>query len=232
MRPNPRWGLLAAAAAAVLGVTGCTAAEVDPAVQAEQTAKFAACLDSEGLQTRMNDIGLIEVRRGDTPVNEGDTLPREEDGTDLQSVSVDEDGILWAAGTNAQSFANDPVTHAAYQACEADYPDFVQRAPDLDPEERAQAHADAAAQEEQALAFARCARDAGFAWVADPSNTGAGGIVLPPDLTEEDFRALLTACPEQVGLDGNSITFTTSGELAFDWNAVWAEVADAYGGDE
>ncbi|MFT3799365.1 hypothetical protein [Microbacterium sp.] len=81
-----------------------------------------------------------------------------------------------------------------------------------------------AQQAEDGLTFARCARDAGFAWVADPAGEAGttAGIALPADLTEEEFRALLEACFDPT----LNLAWLIEGELGFDFSAVLAEFSD------
>jgi hypothetical protein len=113
----------------------------------------------------------------------------------------------------------------AYASCEIEHPGFKQPEQAVDPEVEAQLAEIA----ESALAFARCARDAGFARIADPDPETPTQIALGPDLTADDFRALLAACYDGddartlVGWDGLD-------ELRFDPSSVLRDFlpADAY----
>lgn len=85
--------------------------------------------------------------------------------------------------------ANDAELYRKYAQCESEHPDFTQTRPGLD------APADDAAWmaiHAASIEFARCARAAGYAGVADPAPNG--GTILPLDFTEAMLRALLDEC--------------------------------------
>ena len=101
---------------------------------------------------------------------------------------------------------------------QAEHPDFEQ--PEFDPTKDPAFQQQLAEQAEAGIAFARCARDAGFAWVADPDEASGGAVELPSDLAEG--APMIAACPEEAAA---GLAWMTDGELDFDWWAVLEEVA-------
>ncbi len=199
--------------AALAGCSGTAAPETDPAAQAKSAERFVACLTAKGVRAQANTNGYVFVW--------GEGLPEPGGPGDDEIVALMDDGNgdVWRAATSAEAFADDPTTQEAYADCEADHPEFAQPEFEADPGDDAQMAEDLARQQESALEFARCAREAGFTWLADPAD---GGIYLPNDITDGDFRALLTACwtaesSFSMGLDEDA------GEPSFDWLAVWDE---------
>ncbi len=203
--------------AALAGCSGTAAPETDPAAQAESAKRFVACLTANGVRAQAGDARdnavFVYVWAGEATEEVG--------RDDHHSVAYlqDENGDLWSAVTSAEAFADDPATQEAYADCEADHPEFAQPEFEADPGDDAQMAEDLARQQESALEFARCAREAGFTWLADPAD---GGIYLPNDITEGDFRALLTACWTTESNFG--IGLEDVGEPSFDLFAVWDEV--------
>ncbi|MFT4029408.1 MAG: hypothetical protein QM675_05990 [Protaetiibacter sp.] len=227
--PNPCTAL-AAGAALVMLLAGCSPASDDETAGDSGAATFVACLTAKGLDAQLGEHGYALVKQdglrlqgeaGETGQFEFD-VDSSDAGAQVLWSMVDDEGVFWVAPEHAAYFADDPDTQDAYAACEAEHPDFAQPAysPQDDPELQAQL----AEQQEDGIAFARCARDAGFAWVADPVPGSGGAIVLPLDLSEDEFRDLLTACyDDELSGVGWSID-TPSGELeSFDWFAVLDE---------
>jgi hypothetical protein len=214
MRVTPLPAVLAAGAALIVGLAGCTPAPDSDAARADTAARFIACLQGSGVEAQSDETGLVLVL---LPVVSTDDATDYVD--DLRSTMVDESGALWVAVEKGESFI-DPDTKDAYTTCESDHPDFAQPAY-TDPFNEAEMEAARLAQVESALEFARCGRDAGFAWVPDPDDQG--GIILPSDLTEEEFRAVLAACftpdaPIGFGVDPDA-------PVSFDWMSVWDAAA-------
>jgi hypothetical protein len=188
--------LTAIALAAAVALVGCTGAPTEPEPETASAAQFVACLKAAGVDARVGSQGHALVLVGAAPTGEPGEVVRHESSAEGEAQGwsyseVDESGS-WDAAESAAYFANDPDIHDAYAACEAKHPDFTQ--PEYDPMKDPEVQQQMAAQQEDELAFARCARDAGFAWVADPDPATGSGIELPLDLAEAEFRDLLTAC--------------------------------------
>ncbi len=222
---------IAAGAVLLLALTGCTATRADSAeeaaeVQAENAKLFAACLRAEEVMAQVGGGEYVVVNRGAEPLDDdrpsGELVLSDDPTTGLLASLIDRDGVLWIAGRDAAAFADDPPIHDAYAACEAQHPEFAQPGGSVtgDLEEQRRGEEELAAGREAALAFAGCAREAGFVWVADPSAELGETIELPADLTEPEFLALLRTCwgPE------TQLTFQPAGdELGFDWYAALEE---------
>ncbi|MFT3875260.1 MAG: hypothetical protein QM708_02365 [Propioniciclava sp.] len=237
----------AAGALAVTLLSGCGAPVVNlvdggarPApssAAAGDATLFVACLEAAGAPAQVDqrsgmvlvrsDLGTMKTEpaagRVQTVSNADLEVP---DGSALLLQMGDDQGNEWIAVSDAGFFTTlDPDLHTVYAGCEARYPGFKQPAyrPQDDP-------AFAQQQQEQlqaGLAFARCARDAGFAWVADPSAETSQSIAIPLDISEAEFRALLQACPTQAAA---GVTWMMAGDLSFDWTSVLEEVLDGKGG--
>ncbi|MFT3799363.1 hypothetical protein [Microbacterium sp.] len=229
MSTTPRT-VIATAAVLALGLAGCTTSPDGGGSSGSDVAAFVACLKAGGLEAQVGEQGHALVRQAwlqlqGTP---GEVQQQEFQidssgaGANALWSMVDDAGVFWVAAEHAAYFADDPDTEDAYAACEATHPDFTQ--PAYSPQDDPELHAQLAEQQEDGIAFARCARDAGFAWVADPEPNSGGAIVLPLDLTEDEFRALLTACgKDELSGIGWSVD-TPTGELdAFDWFGVLDE---------
>lgn len=189
-------------------------------------ARFAACLTSAGVAAKVGDNGYVLVKTGSQGAGSGAEVGISSDagaagGQPLLLIG-DSDGSTWVAAQSSAYFADTPDTHDAYAACETQYPDFMQ--PEVSPESDPAIQEAQAQQSEDSLAFARCARDAGFAWVADPSpEPGTSpAIALPSDLTEAEFRSLLQAC----GSSQLSLAWLIEDELSFDWMGVLDEALE------
>ncbi|MFT4136962.1 hypothetical protein [Microbacterium sp.] len=220
---RPHLPAVAALAAATLVLTACaTAQQPSPARTPDAAGAFVACLKAAGVESRISEsTSLVMIRDGAglTATTPGTSveISSESTGDGVLMMESGEDGS-WIAVADSSAIVEDATTHDAYAGCEAEHPDFRQTsvAPADDPAMREAL----AQQQEDSLAFARCARDAGFAWVADPTADGGGGILLPADLTEVEFRALLAACDH-----GDAVAWQVEGELGFDLSAVLDDVA-------
>lgn len=224
--------LIHAVAVAALALTGCGGAPT-PAPSAPTTAKgaddaaaFVACLTSSGVEARINSSGQVLVKvPGDAGAGEpgGKEISSGTSGDGLLGIEGDDAGNTWVAAAKATAF-EDPDTQDAYAACESAHPGFVQ--PQADPNDDPAHREMMAEQEEQALAFAKCARANGFPQIADPDFSKMSGVMLPDDLTEQEFRELLKACWDP----GSNLAFGTSADMPFEpWRIMdeFANEADA-----
>lgn len=214
-RPIRSAGLFGTAFALALALAGCSPAQDDVGPDdGARAGRFAACLAAAGIAAKAVDPGYVVVRVAG---------PGQDDAPDRVGVGAlltmsDEEGT-WVAPPDAEFFENDAGTREAYAGCEKEHPDFAQ------PDASAPGATDDGAQAlAEALGFARCARDAGFAWVADPDQDHGSSIVLPQSVSESEFRALLTACPPADYPGG--LGWSVAGDLSFDWVAVLDEFAD------
>lgn len=222
-RPLTTLAVTAAAAVVVFLTAGCTTTPPtgDAPVSENGAARFVACLEREGLDARIADgQGYVMVRTGEAASSGAVSEVGSADG-DASPLMVQSgsDGT-WVAPADAAYFVDDPVAHDAYATCQAEVPDFAQPRydPDSDP-----SLADAREKQRiSGLEFASCARDAGFAWVADPAADSFGAIALPADLTEAEFRSLLAACwdPETSDFGWQ----TPESGLSFDLTTVLTDV--------
>ncbi|MEV7693601.1 hypothetical protein AB0N73_09755 [Microbacterium sp. NPDC089189] len=230
MTMRTRIGMTVAGAAMLaFAAAGCTASPQDDADADGASAPFVACLKAAGVDAKISDDisgGYVLVKIGEPDPGGAVTSSVDDSGGEAPLTMMGDSEGVWIAAQTSAYFVDDPDTQDAYAACETAHPDFVQ--PDVDPAGSPAEQEQIAAQQAAALAFARCARDEGFAWVADPGPESAGGIALPTDLTEDEFRAVLTAC-----WDAESTGFGWSvpaEEPGFDWQAVLMEFTDGVGG--
>lgn len=225
-----RMGAAAAGAAMLaLALAGCTAPPQDDDAQGA-SAQFVACLKAAGVDARIADEGFggafVIVKIGEPDSGGGTVSSSTDSGGEAPLVTMGDSEGTWVAAQSSAYFVDDPDTQDAYAACETAHPDFSQ--PEFDPDGDPAMQEQLAEQQANALEFARCARDAGFAWVADPGPDTAGAIALPADLTEAEFRAVMTACwdSENTGF-GWSLP---ADDLGFDWQAVLMEFMGDNGG--
>lgn len=205
----------------MLVLAGCATTTPDTVKTAETapatSTQFVACLKAAGVEAKVSDQGYVLVKIASQ--TGGSMSSSSDDGGEAPLLMVgDNDGSAWVAAQSSAYFAADPDTQDAYARCEAESPGFAQ--PEYSPEKDSKVQDQRQQQAASALEFARCARDEGFSWVADP-DPQRGAIVLPATLTEADFRALLTACWGVVR--GGLAWAIPSGELGFDWRAVLDE---------
>lgn len=213
-----------AAVAGTLILAGCsgTAPAATPSDPDASTARFVACLTAAGIEATISTgTGMVIVR----DQHGGTSGTGSDPGEDALMIETDRDGRSWVAAQSSGYFVDDPDTQDAYATCEREHSDFAQ--PEGGAGTSPKLRADVEKRKADSLIFARCAREAGFAWVADPAggDATATGIALPPDLTEQQFRALLDACwsPD---LD---VTWEVEGEPSFDLLAVVNEFSGAAG---
>lgn len=210
------------------GSGGKDSAAKDAAAKAE-AARFLACLTSHGLDAKIGaGNGLVFVATVDagTTTGGGGTGGTGAAGGQALMIESGKDGRIWVAAQDSRYFVQDPDTQHAYAACESQHPGFHQpEAASGVPAIQAEPNDN---QQKTDLAFARCARNAGFAWVADPSPADGGGIKLPLDLKENEFRALLKACYKK---NTPWIDWRFDGQLSFDYVAVLQEFTGAPAGE-
>jgi hypothetical protein len=123
---------------------------------------------------------------------EGDGIPPGMTREDVLLIITNYDGRRSFAVVSSVAFEEtEPEIFQVYAACEAEYPDFRQPEPLRFDETDTAEHQRRI--EEATLAFSQCAREEGFTRVGDPTDA-QGGAVIPADMTEGEFRALLDAC--------------------------------------
>lgn len=210
-----------------LALAGCSAIAPAGGPATEQpdrtdAAAFVACLKAAGVTAMVGEKGHVLVQRPSETGADGQ-ISIGSDGSGESGplyVMGDSSGAMWVAVESSAGFSDDPDTQDAYAACEKTFPDFAQ--PESGPLSDEELTEYQEMQTAAGIEFAQCARDAGFAWVADPDPTTGGAIALPGGLTEDDFRAVLAACYDPQAPLGWSI----EGEPGFDLSAVLAEFTD------
>lgn len=187
-------------------------------------AGFVACLQAAGVEAKVSERGGYVVLRDDSildgATSDGELSIGTDDGGGPGIIYGEGGGDgNWVAVADSTDLGSDPDLQDAYAACEAELPGFEQ--PESGGLDDPELQADMAEVEAAALEFARCAREAGHSWVADPESGSGGGIELPLDLTESEFRAVLEDCYSP---DAGAFGWVTTGELGFDLFAVLDEV--------
>ena len=203
------------AGAPALGTANLSAGAPVTATGGDAVTRFLACLHRDGLSGAdlidARGIKLVVVPGADQVTTDLDTAPI--------ATLFTENGVM-AAPRDARFFANDPIMRDIWAGCEAEVPDFSQGESTFAQIREMMAEAGAATAVdafEQALEFAQCARDAGFAWVGDPTPAAATmtlpRIDVPNHVTEGEFRLLLQTCfdpdsqfiimPEISGMQGD-----------------------------
>ncbi|MCL1899541.1 MAG: hypothetical protein FWG11_03300 [Promicromonosporaceae bacterium] len=156
-----------------------------PGASDDPIGRFLTCLQANGIEADVvGGIGFVMV-----PVS--DEAGAAHSDLELARLRPSIDGPTWAAPASADFFADDPQAFDAWLSCEEQVPDFAQ--PSL---EEATAGNQQLSTNDDALRFAQRAREAGFAWVADPDPTFPG-IVIPAQVTATDVRALFEAVWEE-----------------------------------
>lgn len=203
---------------AVLGACASTQ-NIPPDESSDAGAAFLACLTSAGVEARINDSGQILVKRPAQDAGSGSGVSIGSSGDGALGMEGDENGDTWVVAADSDYFQDDPDTQDAYAACEADHPGFTQPDQNLEAE-NPELEAEEKLKEEAALAFARCGRDNGYTSIEDPDFTKANSLILPPDLTEDEFRALVVEC-----LDPEAPVFNTgqSADASFE---AWAVIEE------
>lgn len=164
---------------------------------AEQSATaFTSCLNDAGLEAKIAE-GFVVVRIGVAFQDSEVAVESRSGGDSAVLMSYEDSEGKWVAPADSSYFAADAESQEAYAGCEADHPTFAQPDPSsmANSEEAKEAQA---AMQASADAFAACAKEEGFTWVGDPVE---GAIMIPLTVTEEEFRATLTAC----GGDGTAL---------------------------
>jgi len=221
---------------------------VDPAVA---EGRFIACLRQEGIQARSTG-SAVEVlfdavsATPDQASNISSDVFRslgDYEYTTHVSTGGDDSGmvgniVIWVTPVDERAFiGGDPRNdefHDAWVTCQSQHPDFNQ--PDLQ-EAAAEMDAEMRAEVDRrmaiALPFAQCARQNGFAWVADPLPVPPeyGSITIPRQVTGEEFQHLLEHCIDpdiDLEVEGNiGPTWRADGVLSFDLSEVLDRVIPA-----
>jgi|GEM_PF-1771095 len=193
--------------------------QAEPAT-GDATSRFLACLANADVTTWLSvddgsgvwTDGVIYVYSNPDPTDQGTALvePNAGLGVLLDTTGTPTGRIgTWVAPVNAASFA-DPTLADAWGNCEQQNPDFAQpEIPELD-EFSPEVQEGLARQMNAGLEFAQCGRDNGYAWLADPDPEGSGDVVIPAQISEEEFAALLDDCYDEDETDGNlGISFET-----------------------
>lgn len=219
-------------AVGALLLAGCTAAPDnggDNAANDAAAARFVTCLEDEGQTAKIIDGGQVGVLMPDAPGDDGSVMSSPGTTSDsgeggpvgMVSVFMDEDGA-WMASDSADSYPEEGGIRDAWTACELEVPEFEQPLPDISGADMQTFSVED--QIENSLAFAKCARENGYADFADPDDQGM--IDLPLGITEDEFRSLLEACSEELGDFGIPISQESAESLDFDWIAVLGEFID------
>lgn len=217
-RTSSRWSATLLIALGMSGLTACTVpSEQGPPPTADQgsaAARFVACLTEQGQTAKILDQGMVGLLVPGSADNEGDsggTLGGSNGGGGVTVVVRDAEGE-WQASTRADGYPKENGMRTAWLTCETQVPEFTQ--PEPTP---AGGPADGAGSDNRmaaVLAFAECARDNGYPEFPDPDPLG--GLMVPPELTEEGFRTLLEACFDPEGPRGFMIPQATAEALSFD----------------
>lgn len=198
-----------------LALSGCTSTtspeEPDPTAQgSDEASAFLACLTAADVEAKINASHQVLVKIPSQP-GSGEVISSDSgSGDGLLGMESDDAGNTWVAVTSADYFVDSPEVQDAYAACEAKHPDFEQA--QFDPSDNPAFQEDAAKQEEDALAFAQCAREQGYSQIADPDFSSLNGVLIPSGFTEQEFRALVDACWDPASNFG----FGSNGDLTFE----------------
>lgn len=192
---------------------------------ADVVARFAACLNTqEGQTARIGKDGRVEVLvagpggdDGGSATNVAPDAPTAGNESGLTTLAQDAQGT-WQSSDTAEGYADAGIGDA-WRSCQAKIPEFEQPQADISgaPVERQSL----GGQIEASLAFARCARQNGYADFPDPGETGM--LRLPAGLTEDSFRDLVSSCLDALQGAGLAISPESAESLPFDWMAVLGE---------
>lgn len=224
--PNMFAALAGLAIAGLLALSGCTSTtspeEPDATAQrSDEASAFLACLTAADVEAKINASHQVLVKIPSEPGNDGVISSDSGSGEGLLGMESDDAGNTWVAVTSADYFADSPEVQDAYAACEAKHPDFEQA--QFDPGDDHAFQEDAAKQEEDALAFAQCAREQGYSQIADPDFSTLNGVLIPSGFTEQEFRALIEACWDPA----SNFAFGSSGDLTFEVGTILEEFQNA-----
>ena len=214
-------GLLAACSGG-----GTATSDASKAANDKAALRFVACLTDQGqtakiVQPKGTDEAMVGILQpsgddsGGPSLNTGGSGP---DGGGQMQITMfsDADGS-WLMGNTADAYPEDGGQRAAWKACAKKVPEFTQPKPNISGGHTV-TQADAA---KAALKFATCARNNGFPDFADPDSQGQ--LSLPAGITEDEFRALLTACVAKNSPIGIGFTNESTDGLGFDWMSVMNE---------
>jgi hypothetical protein len=213
-------GLLAACSGGTTATSDASKAANDKAAE-----RFVACLTDQGqnakiVQPRGSDQGMVGILQptdelGDPSLSSGGSDTRGGDSVQI-TMFHDPDGS-WLMGNSANAYPEDGGQRAAWKTCAKKVPDFTQPKANMSGGTKVTS-ADVA---KATLAFAKCARSTGFPDFADPNSNGQ--LTLPSGITEDEFRALLTACVGSDASIGIGFTKESSDALDFDWVSIMNE---------
>lgn len=191
-------GIAGLALAAVLALSACTATQPTKTETEDKgtdaASLFLACLTSKGVEAKINKSGQVLVRDAAQQQQPGKAMEMSSGSGSGEALVMEGDdaGNAWVGAVNSDYFADDPKTQEAYVACENEHPTFEQ--PAFDPRDDPEMQKMQADQEKAALAFAQCARENGASQFPDPDPEQMGMLMIPDDMTEDEFRAVAEAC--------------------------------------
>lgn len=219
---------------AVVALAACAAPAADKkndAADDAAAARFVTCLNDEDQTAKILEGGLVGMLMpdapGDSPLGTADSgsIARGEGDAEEMSmtmISSDDDGT-WMASTSAEGYPEDGGLREAWTTCETEVPEFTQPEPDMSGAEDAETHRiDQEDMIKASLAFAGCARENGYADFADPDADGM--LELPAGITEDEARALLEACKDELGDMPPMVDQKSIESLDFDWFALIGEL--------
>jgi hypothetical protein len=214
-------GLLAACSGG-----GTATSDASKAANDKAAVRFVACLTDQGqtakiVQPKGTDQAMVGIlqpsadAQGSPSLNTGGS--GSDSGVPMQIVMFHDSDGNWLMGNTADAYPEDGGQRAAWKACAKKVPDFTQPKPNISGGHTI-TQADAA---KASLKFAKCARSNGFPDFADPDSHGQ--LSLPAGITEDEFRALLTACGAKNSPVGIGFTKESTDGLGFDWMSVMNE---------
>jgi hypothetical protein len=213
---------------AALALVGCSApapAATNSAANDKAAAKFVACLNDQGQTAKILDTGQVGLLQPDVATSDDGTFTTDGNGDDqpsgdtptMVSMIKDDDGT-WLASNTAVGYPDEGGQRDAWAACQAKVPEFTQPAADMGDADVQKVTAEDALK--ASLAFAKCARDNGFADFADPGKNAQ--LTFPDGITEDEFRSLFEACASK--LDGGvPISKESIDGFQFDWMSIVQE---------
>jgi hypothetical protein len=212
-------GLLAACSG------GPASSDASKAANDKAAVRFVACLSNQGqtakiVQPQGTDQAMVGILQPSGSDHGAGPSLNTGSGTGSGQVQItmfhDGDGV-WLMGNAADAYPEDGGQRAAWTACAKKVPEFTQPKPSHSGGTKITT-ADVA---KAALKFAKCARTNGFPDFGDPDSHGQ--LSLPAGITEDEFRALLTACAVKNSPIGLAFTKESTDGLDFDWMSVMTE---------